>query len=244
MGTLSVGSLAMMNISGRAASSGGDNGSATSFVTLFQGDSITDGNRGRTQDPNHILGHGYASHVASTLGALHPERNLSFLNRGISGDTVASLQARWKSDALALRPDVISLLIGVNDILHRIKSGTTKKPSSSHEELRQLLEQTKGALPETKLVLCQPFILRVGMVAEKPDVWIQEIETVQAASERLAKEFDCCYVPFQKAFDDALSRAPADYWIWDGIHPTYNGHGLMAMMWMEVVGKAITQLAR
>ena len=126
MGTLSVGSLAMMNISGRAASSGGDNGSATSFVTLFQGDSITDGNRGRTQDPNHILGHGYASHVASTLGALHPERNLSFLNRGISGDTVASLQARWKSDALALRPDVISLLIGVNDILHRIKSGTTK----------------------------------------------------------------------------------------------------------------------
>ena len=130
MGTLSVGSLAMMNISGRAASSGGDNGSATSFVTLFQGDSITDGNRGRTHDPNHILGHGYASHVASTLGALHPERNLSFLNRGISGDTVASLQARWKSDALALRPDVISLLIGVNDILHRIKSGTTKKPSS------------------------------------------------------------------------------------------------------------------
>src|SRR5882757_4922710 len=82
---------------------------------LFQGDSITDGNRGRSADPNHILGHGYAFIIAAKYGATLADRNLTFLNRGISGNAVPDLKARWPKDSLDLNPDVLSILIGVND---------------------------------------------------------------------------------------------------------------------------------
>src|SRR5580693_2752855 len=82
---------------------------------LFQGDSITDGNRGRSLDPNHILGHGYAFIIAAKFGAAFPEANLEFFNRGVSGNTVLDLEKRWQKDTLDLRPDVLSILIGVND---------------------------------------------------------------------------------------------------------------------------------
>ena len=83
---------------------------------LFQGDSITDGNRGRNEDPNHIMGHGYAFSVASRIGADFPSGGFTFFNRGISGDTVTKLEQRWQTDALDLKPDVLSLLVGINDV--------------------------------------------------------------------------------------------------------------------------------
>src|SRR3954466_4147847 len=82
---------------------------------LFQGDSITDGNRGRTADPNHILGHGYAFIIAAKYAAQFPAQHLTFINRGISGNKVSDLAKRWTSDALLLKPTVLSILIGIND---------------------------------------------------------------------------------------------------------------------------------
>ena len=82
---------------------------------LFQGDSITDGNRGRTADPNHILGHGYAFILAAKFGAAFSGAKLEFFNRGVSGNTVLDLEKRWQRDTLDLKPDVLSILIGVND---------------------------------------------------------------------------------------------------------------------------------
>src|SRR3954465_6595950 len=81
---------------------------------LFQGDSITDGNRGRSSDPNHILGHGYVFIIAAKYGATLAALNLDFINRGSSGNTVRELQKRWEKDTLELKPDVLSILIGVN----------------------------------------------------------------------------------------------------------------------------------
>src|SRR4051812_48620278 len=78
---------------------------------LFQGDSITDGNRGRTSDPNHILGHGYQFIIAAKYGAAYAEKELVFLNRGVSGNTVPDLERRWQTDTLDLKPDVLSILI-------------------------------------------------------------------------------------------------------------------------------------
>jgi lysophospholipase L1-like esterase len=213
-----------------------------SLKILFQGDSITDGNRGRSNDPNHILGHGYAFAIASGLGATNPGRRLSFINKGNSGDTVEALQARWKADALDLKPDVISILVGVNNVFHRIRSGNATAPSMYAYEIRKLMESTRQSLPGTKLVLCEPFILPVGMVNEDTERWSAEIKTVQQATATVATEFNCIYVRFQQLFNNALKQAPADYWIWDGIHPTYNGHGLMAKEWMREVGKAIPVL--
>ena len=82
---------------------------------LFQGDSITDGNRGRNSDPNHILGHGYVFLIAARWGAAYPEKDWTFLNRGVSGNTVADLSSRWQADTLDLQPDLLSILVGVND---------------------------------------------------------------------------------------------------------------------------------
>ncbi len=104
----------------------GDQGEREAFVMpipafhdhdtiLFQGDSITDGNRGRSPDPNHILGHGYVFIIAAKYGAAFPERNLNFMNRGVSGNTVADLAQRWQQDTLDFKPDLLSILIGVND---------------------------------------------------------------------------------------------------------------------------------
>jgi lysophospholipase L1-like esterase len=196
---------------------------------LFQGDSITDGNRGRTADPNHILGHGYAFLIAAKYGALLPERNLIFQNRGISGNTVANLAARWQADTLDLKPDLLSILIGINDTSRRVPVEEFEKTFD------QLLSDTRAALPAVRLVLCEPFTLPVGRYKDGWEEWRALVGERQEVVAKLAQKHRATLVRFQKVFDDAIRRAPADYWIWDGIHPTYSGHQLMADEWARVV---------
>lgn len=216
--------------------------SSLPLKVLFQGDSITDGNRGRSEDPNHILGHGFVFSIASRLGANYPERKLEFVNRGVSGDTVVKLAARWNSDALQLKPDLISILIGVNDVLASIGNQSQISAASFTDTYVKILDDTKTALPSTTLVLCEPFALPVGMVAKDADAWNRNLSIVQAATKDLAATFKAVYVPFQDVFIKACKRADASYWIWDGIHPTYAGHGLMADQWLSVVGSYASQL--
>jgi len=195
---------------------------------LFQGDSITDGNRGRSADPNHILGHGYCFIVAAQYGAAFAERHLTFLNRGISGNTVLDLQARWQKDTLELKPDVLSVLIGIND-------AGKKVPLDQYEQVYdQLLTETKASLPNVRLVLGEPFYLPKS--GNRPDDarW-QDVLARQAIVDRLAQKHGAALVKFQHVFDEACRRAPASYWIWDGVHPTYSGHQLMADEWAKTV---------
>jgi lysophospholipase L1-like esterase len=189
---------------------------------LFQGDSITDGNRGRSPDPNHILGHGYVFIIAAKYGAVFPELKLDFINRGVSGNTVLDLENRWQKDTLDLKPDVLSILIGVNDSGRGI-------PLDQYEQVYdKLITQAKAANPKIKLVLCAPFVKPTGKVSE-------DIRKRQEIVARLAKKHAAALVQFQPVFDEATKRAPADYWIWDNVHPTYRGHQLMADEWERVV---------
>jgi lysophospholipase L1-like esterase len=215
-----------------------------SFTLLFQGDSITDGNRGRTEDPNHIMGHGYAFSIASRVGADHPGRNLKFINKGISGNTVSDLSARWQQDALELKPDLISILVGVNDVLFRLRDRNTLQPSTFEEEYKKMLTRTREALPDVLLVLGEPFVLPVGMVKENEAQWTPEVRQCQHVVKKLAHEFNAVFVGYQQVFSDACKKAPAAYWIWDGIHPTVAGHELMAREWMRVVGKRLPWITR
>ena len=115
---------------------------------LFQGDSITDGNRGRDADPNHIMGHGYAFSIASRLGADYPEKNYHFINRGISANKIIDLKARWQKDTLDLTPDILSILIGVNDSSSMVVNWAPKVTVDIYEEVyRALLEQTRAKFP-------------------------------------------------------------------------------------------------
>lgn len=213
-------------------------GGKKAVTILFQGDSITDGNRGRNEDPNHIMGHGYAFSIASRLGADYPDRNLRFINKGISGNTVLDLSNRWESDAISIAPDVISILAGVNDVYFKLRENKT--PSYDFEETyRGLLNRTRQFLPGVLLVLGGPFILPVGMVKEDNERWGAEIKQRQEAVLRLAREFKCVFVDYQHIFSKACARAAADYWIWDGIHPTVAGHELMARGWIDAVRKRL-----
>ena len=196
---------------------------------LFQGDSITDGNCGRSADPNHILGHGYAFLIAARQGAALPEAKLDFMNRGVSGNTVLDLEKRWPKETLELKPDVLSILIGVNDSSHAV-------PLDQYEQTYdKLLADARAANPRLKLVLGEPFTLPAGQRKNGYESWLEGIRQRQAIVARLAKKHGAALVQFQRVFDEAAPRAPAEYWIWDGVHPTYRGHQLMADEWERVV---------
>jgi lysophospholipase L1-like esterase len=209
------------------------------LTILFQGDSITDGNRTRNNDWNHVLGHGYQFIIASKLWYENPKSNLMFYNRGISGNRVTDLENRWQKDAIDLKPDVLSILIGVNDTASVVNNQNPQPIETFEKSYRNILEKTKVDLPNVKLVLCEPFILKLGHVEKNTEIWESEIQKRQEITRKLATEFEAIFVPFQQLFIDACKKAEAKFWIWDGIHPMPAGHELMARQWLKVVGKRI-----
>lgn len=204
-------------------------------IILFQGDSITDGNRGRNQDPNHILGHGYQFIIAANLAAHEPERQFHFLNRGISGSEVGDLVKRWQEDVIALKPDLLSVLIGINDFTHVVDGRSAGSAADYERAYDALLTATRKELPSIRFVLGEPFILAAGKREAEYSRLLSGLQPYQAAVERLATKHHAPVVHYQRLFDTACTRAPASYWVWDGVHPTYAGHGLMASEWMKTV---------
>ncbi|MFD2572640.1 SGNH/GDSL hydrolase family protein [Spirosoma soli] len=206
------------------------------LVFLFQGDSITDGNRGRNTDPNHIMGHGYAFAIASRIGADFPENDFTFYNRGISGNRVPDLQKRWQTDTLALKPNVLSILIGVNDTAFSIDKPAEAPGLDAFETgYRDILTQSKQQNPDTLFVLGLPFVYPVGKRAENWELWRDAVAKRQDVVRKLAQEFDAVVVDYPAALDKGIRQKSADYWIWDGIHPTIFGHELMAREWIKQV---------
>jgi lysophospholipase L1-like esterase len=204
---------------------------------LFQGDSITDGGRGRNSDPNHILGHGYVYLIAANYGGHHPERNLTFINRGFSGNKMPDLAARWQKDTIALKPDVLSILIGINDVWHNLDENKEIPFEQFEHTYDKLMGDTMAALPGVKIVLCEPFMLPGSATKARWNEWETAVKKMQQIVERLGAKYKMPVVHFQKVFDDACKRVPAERWIWDGVHPTYAGHQLMADEWVHVVRK-------
>jgi lysophospholipase L1-like esterase len=201
---------------------------------LFQGDSITDGGRGRNNDPNHVLGHSYAFLIAAKYGAALPERQLTFFNRGISGNKVPDLINRWQKDAIELKPTVVSILIGVNDIWHPLNDGKEVSVEKYEAGYDQLLTETRAALPEAKIILLEPFITPGRATSPKWDEWQQHLKQFQAVVARLGAKHNAPVVKLQAAFDAACQKAPAEYWVWDGVHPTAAGNQLIADEWVRV----------
>ncbi len=201
-------------------------------VIVFQGDSITDGGRWRTgHDFNHIMGQDYAYILAAKAGAEFPQRNLDFINRGISGDRVVNLQARWQTDTLDLKPNLLSILVGINDTFFAGPPGETVEEYESTYD--RLLAQTLSALPYVKIILGEPFLLPVGKHAANYAAELAEVRKRQAVVEKLAAKYHLPLVMYQDVFDAACRRATADHWSWDGVHPTYAGHWLMMQAWLR-----------
>ncbi|MBY0534955.1 MAG: SGNH/GDSL hydrolase family protein [Chitinophagaceae bacterium] len=202
------------------------------YRILFQGDSITDGNRTRNNDWNHVMGHGYAYIASSKLWYDHPNESLQIFNRGISGNTVGDLQKRWQDDTIALEPTILSVLIGINDV-YALLNGYGEPITIFEERYSSLLAETTAKIPEIKLILMEPFILPVGQVLKEYDRWREPTLERAAIVKNLAKEFKAVFIPLQSLFDAVLNRAAANYWIWDGIHPMPAGHELIARAWLK-----------
>ncbi|MBQ8657964.1 MAG: SGNH/GDSL hydrolase family protein [Clostridia bacterium] len=203
---------------------------------LFQGDSITDGNRGRNEDLNHIMGHGYQYIVAAKLHADNLGRNLKTYNRGIGGNRIADLYGRWKEDTLNLKPTILSILIGVNDIgaIRRDNSGST--PDRFEKIYKRLLQECLESNENMRFVLMEPFIRKnYDREDEKSIHYKENIQAYQEAVKKVAREFNAIFVPLQEVFDEASKIVPANELIWDCLHPTITGHELIARQWLRVV---------
>jgi lysophospholipase L1-like esterase len=203
---------------------------------LFQGDSITDTERDRNRAaPNDAaaMGNGYAYLAMARLLADHPRLGLRVFNRGISGNRVPDLAQRWSVDCSSLEPDVLSILIGINDLWHKTEGRYSGSVRDYETGYRALLEQTRRALPQVRLVIGEPFALRCGAVTER---WFPEFEERRQVAVELASEFGAPLVAFQSAFDRAIENGTKpEYWAADGVHPTPQGHQLMADAWLAVV---------
>jgi lysophospholipase L1-like esterase len=196
---------------------------------LFTGDSITD--CGRRTDVYQPMGRGYAFLASSWLSAMYPELGLTFINKGISGDRVAGLAARWTKDCIKLQPSLVSILIGVNDTWRRFDRDDPTSADAFEADYRRLLEQTKR---ETNafIVICEPFLLNCGLV---DDAWRADLTPKIEAGRRLAQEFAALYIPLNDLFAQASARARPDYWAQDGVHPTAAGHAFIARAWLKHV---------
>ena len=239
----SAGATALAAVPGiiSSCSLSGDNKNKLSLtnnsVILFQGDSITDAGREKNRElANNAqsFGQGYAFLAASQMLEKLAEKQLNIYNRGISGNKVHQLADRWDKDCLALKPDVLSILIGVNDYWHTRGGNYNGTVEIYENDYRELLKRTKQDLPNVQLVLCGPFyILETTAVDES---WIEPMKKYQAAARKIADEFDALWVPFQKVFDEAIKHADGKYWAADGVQPTMAGSQLMAQAWLKVVG--------
>ena len=206
------------------------------MTILFQGDSITDARRQNRESPKPndqiSMGNGYASMATSALLASRPNLNLTIFNRGISGNKVHQLDARWQRDCLDHKPDILSILIGVNDIWHGLQGKYDGTVQRYEDDYMALLERTRKALPNVQLVICEPFVLKCGAVQEN---WFPEFDRYRASARKVSDTFSTAFVPFQEMFDEAIKYAPPQHWAGDGVHPTPNGSALMTDFWLQTV---------
>ena len=200
---------------------------------LFQGDSITDCGRGDYGNP-YATGCGYPRLLEADLMA--QDGDCEVMNCGISGNRVVDLLARWKRDCLNLKPDVITILIGVNDVWHEFGNHDGVSVLLFEEVYRILLRETFAALPQTRLILMGAYVMPGPATTPDWDVFSGEVAARREVTRKLAEEFGLIYVDLQQAFDEAQKKFPAQRWTGDGVHPTAAGQVVIAQAWKKEAG--------
>ena len=204
---------------------------------LFQGDSITDAGRNRDRDDNFGLGYGYPLLVAADY-MKNRRGEFEFINMGISGDKIVDIYARIKEDIINLKPDMMSILVGVNDIWHELNEQNGVDAEKYEKIYGMLIEEILAALPEIKIIILEPFVLK-GIGTERYyDDFRPELLKRAAAAKRIADKFNLAFVPLQNIFDEASADGNTAYWLADGVHPTAAGHQIIK----EELSKAIDSL--
>lgn len=233
-------------------------------IVLFSGDSITDGNRGHSMDCNHIMGHGYQYIAAGELALENSSEMPKFINKGYSGYTMGKILETWQEDVIDNKPTYLSILAGVNDgIFGKERSFTPKQAADNYKnDLDSAVCKTKEALPNTKIIICEPFYFPLDRTnpnfdftphpyceenhgrpdRDDTDEFVQyRLECIgytRDAAKETAQNHSLVFVPFYDCFLKAFKNSKTEYFIWDSTHPTVAGHMLMAKKWLEVTDKA------
>lgn len=210
-------------------------------TVLFQGDSITD--VGRNREDFYALGGGYANLVASHLGYEFPN-DYEFINRGVSGNRIVDVYARIKDDIINLKPDYMSLLIGVNDVWHEVTRKNGVDAQKFEKIYTMLLEEVLNELPDIKIMILEPYVLK-GPATEdcdecpnKWEIFDQEVKERAKVAKRIAEKFGFVFVPLQERFDSSSAITNnTSHWTPDGVHPTNAGHELIKRGWLEGLKK-------
>lgn len=211
-------------------------------VILLQGDSITDSRRERGSDD--FPGHGYATMVKGAVGAAFPGK-YTIYNRGISGNRIVDVYARIKADIINLKPDVMSILIGVNDVWHELNACNGVDAPKFERIYGMLIEEIKEACPDITIAILEPFVLRGTATDDLPeypgryDDFRAGVELRAQASRRIAEKYDLIFIPLQERFDKVCESAPESYWLFDGVHPTPMGHDIIKQAWLEALGSVL-----
>ena len=206
-------------------------------IFLFQGDSITDANRVDDNEDNFGLGYGYPLLVSAELSKSH-KNEFKFINRGVSGDRITDVYARIKEDIINLKPDYMSMLIGVNDVAHELTMNCGVVTEKFEKIYGMLIEEIKEALPEIKIIIMEPFVLKGSATAELWDGFKSEVKSHGEAAKRVAEKYGLCFVPLQDKFNEACADGDTRYWSVDGVHPTAAGHQIIK----EELTKAILSI--
>lgn len=200
---------------------------------LFQGDSITDAGRNADCGSQVSIGQGYALMISGELGAKYPGL-YTFENRGISGDRIVDIYSRIKVDMWNLKPDLVSILIGVNDVWHEVDNRNGVDARRFENVYRMLIEDTLQALPNGKLMLMEPFVLKGSETVQHWEAFHTGVAERAEIVHRLAREYSLFFVPLQRKLDNACLNYDPSYWLPDGVHPSPAGHRLIADAWLDV----------
>ena len=173
---------------------------------------------------------------AARIQSDYPEQQLQFFNRGISGNTLQDLQGRWKTDCLELNPDVVTMLVGTNDVDLYLNGKAPLDMKKWENDYRQLLDQLREANPNVRIALGTPFVAKVGRIGSAEN-YQKRKELIAACAKivrRIASDYNATLLDYEKMFN-GLTEQNASYWIWDGIHPTAAGHQKMADLWLSTM---------
>ncbi len=205
---------------------------------LFQGDSITDAYRLKDSSNLQYFGYGYATMVAGRLHQKYPGE-FTFFNRGVSGDRTVDLYARIKKDVINLKPDYMSVLVGVNDICHDFTQQNGVSPEKYEKILTMYLSEIQEALPNIKIVILEPFIADGEFTREQGPELRPQVEKVAAAAKRVAAALQLPFVPLQKTFDEWVQKYGETYVTHEGVHPTNAGHTIIAEALLQTLEKEV-----
>ena len=203
---------------------------------LFQGDSITDA--GRSREKEFFKGNGYASLVTAELTYNHPGE-YEFINRGVGGNRSTDLYARIKIDLINIKPDYLSILIGVNDVWHEVDRQDGVDEEKYFKIYTMLIEEVQAALPDTKIMIMEPFVLKASATEAKWEEFSSEVKKRAIKARKIADKYNLKFIPLQEKFDEAEKLCPASYWLRDGVHPTNMGHEIIKREWLKAFEKIV-----